>query len=201
MRVLRWFGRSGLIAPDDVGEMRAPRSRPAQQLLLPGCHGVQSPSKATAHDRAGPERLLRYCGRPLYVLLVERCRRLLPRRRGPLAAGPVLLSADSCNPCGDRKALPASSIECPLSAGHPGLLGRGSVTAERVFLPPLTRTAGGGFGRYAVSGHSSNDPEEVPQSGRCAAISRRRFHPVAIRELPLRQQAVPDPWMQRPALR
>ena len=32
-------------------------------------------------------------------------------------------------------------------------------------------------GRNAVTDRRSNDSEEVPESGRCAAISRRRFRP------------------------
>jgi hypothetical protein len=52
----------------------------------------------------------------------------------------------------------------------------------------------GGSTRIAVTDRQSDDPEEVPQSGRCAAISRRRFHPVALQKFTLGQQAVPDPW-------
>jgi hypothetical protein len=49
------------------------------------------------------------------------------------------------------------------------------------------------FGRNAVTKRRSDDPEEDPQSGRCAAISRSRFRPVDIQEFPLRRQVVPDP--------
>ena len=100
-RVLRWFARSGLIEPEDVREMLAWED---------SGFSLYAAVRVGAHDRAGLERLLRYCVRPLDVRLVEHCRRLLPLRR-PLLAGPVLLAADSSNPCGDRKALPASSIE------------------------------------------------------------------------------------------
>ena len=59
MRLLRWFARSGLIAPDDVREM-------------PGWENSGFSLDATvrvgAHDRAGPERLLRYCARPPFAL-------------------------------------------------------------------------------------------------------------------------------------
>ena len=64
IRVLRWFARSGLIERDDVCEMRAPRSptRPNSgfSLYAQVCAGAQ--------DRAGLERLLRYCARPPFAL-------------------------------------------------------------------------------------------------------------------------------------
>ena len=50
VRVLRWFARSGLIEPDDVREMRAPRSptRPNSGFSL------DAAVRVGAHDRAGP---------------------------------------------------------------------------------------------------------------------------------------------------
>ena len=41
---------------------------PPQQRLLAGCRGAQCVNKAAAHDRAGLERLLRYCARPPFAL-------------------------------------------------------------------------------------------------------------------------------------
>ena len=54
-------------------------------------------------------------------------------------------------PAGARQASPPSSDECPLSAGWPGSLRRRSLTAKRVFRPPLTRTAGGCSTREAAA--------------------------------------------------
>lgn len=63
----------------------------------------------------------------------------------------------------------------------------------RVEPPPDGPRPSARSGRIADTDHRSEDPEEVPRSGRCEAISRRRFHPVEIQEFPLRQQVVPDP--------
>jgi hypothetical protein len=59
VRVLRWFARSGLIEPDDVREMLAWENS-GFSLDATVCVG--------AHDRAGRERLLRYCARPPFAL-------------------------------------------------------------------------------------------------------------------------------------
>jgi hypothetical protein len=47
-----------------------------------------------------------------------------------------------------------------------------SVTARRVFLPPLTRTAGGGFGRIAVSLSSLGQRLSCPNSRRLGSRCR-----------------------------
>ena len=59
MRVLRWFARSGLIEPDDVREMLAWEN---------SGFSLDAAVRVGAHDRAGLERLLRYCARPPFAL-------------------------------------------------------------------------------------------------------------------------------------
>jgi hypothetical protein len=65
VRVLRWFARSGLIEPDDVREMLAWEH---------SGFSLDAAVRVGAHDRAGLERLLRYCARPPFAL--ERLERL-----------------------------------------------------------------------------------------------------------------------------
>jgi hypothetical protein len=65
VRVLRWFARSGLIEPDDVREMLAWEN---------SGFSLDAAVRVGAHDRAGLERLLRYCARPTFAL--ERLERL-----------------------------------------------------------------------------------------------------------------------------
>jgi hypothetical protein len=55
VRVLRWFARSGLIERDDVREMLAWEN---------SGFSLDAAVRVGAHDRAGLERLLRYCARP-----------------------------------------------------------------------------------------------------------------------------------------
>jgi hypothetical protein len=59
VRVLRWFARSGLIEPDDVREMLAWEN---------SGFSLDAAVRVGAHDRAGLERLLRYCARPTFAL-------------------------------------------------------------------------------------------------------------------------------------
>jgi hypothetical protein len=59
VRVLRWFARSGLIEPDDVPEMLAWDN---------SGFSLDAAVRVGAHDRAGLERLLRYCDRPPFAL-------------------------------------------------------------------------------------------------------------------------------------
>ena len=59
VRVLRWFARSGLIEPDDVREMLAWEN---------SGFSLDAAVRVGAHDRAGLERLLRYCARPPFAL-------------------------------------------------------------------------------------------------------------------------------------
>ena len=59
VRVLRWFGRSGLIEPDDVREMLAWEN---------SGFSLDAAVRVGAHDRAGLERLLRDCARPPFAL-------------------------------------------------------------------------------------------------------------------------------------
>jgi len=75
------------------------------------------------------------------------------------------------------------------------------VTAEDAEPPPERPRLSGRSGRYAVTDRRGDDPGEVPESGRCAAIYRRRFNSVTMQEYPLKQQAVPDPRTQRRAPR
>jgi hypothetical protein len=58
-RVLRWFARSGLIERDDVREMLAWES---------SGFSLDAAVRVGAQDRAGLERLLRYCARPPFAL-------------------------------------------------------------------------------------------------------------------------------------
>ena len=59
VRVLRWFARSGLIEADDVREMLAWENSGSS---------LDAAVRVGAHDRAGLERLLRYCARPPFAL-------------------------------------------------------------------------------------------------------------------------------------
>ena len=59
VRVLRWFARSGLIEPDDVREMLTWEN---------SGFSLDAAVRVGAHDRAGLERLLRYCARPTFAL-------------------------------------------------------------------------------------------------------------------------------------
>jgi hypothetical protein len=65
VRVLRWFARSGLIERDDVRDMLAWEN---------SGFSLDAAVRVGAHDRAGLERLLRYCARPAFAL--ERLERL-----------------------------------------------------------------------------------------------------------------------------
>jgi hypothetical protein len=78
VRVLRWFARSGLIEPGDAREMLTWEN---------SGFSLDAAVRVGAHDRAGLERLLRYCARPLYVQFVEHCCRLLRWTPCPLLAG------------------------------------------------------------------------------------------------------------------
>ncbi|MFE8033286.1 transposase [Thiohalocapsa marina] len=64
VRVLRRFARSGLIEPEDVREMLAWENS-GFSLDAAVCVG--------GHDRAGLERLLRYCARLLHGRSMGRC--------------------------------------------------------------------------------------------------------------------------------
>jgi hypothetical protein len=59
IRVLRWFARSGLIERDDVREMLAWEN---------SGFSLDAAVRVSAQDRAGLERLLRYCARPPFAL-------------------------------------------------------------------------------------------------------------------------------------
>jgi hypothetical protein len=59
VRVLRWFARSGLIEADDIREMLAWEN---------SGFSLDAAVRVPAHDRAGLERLLRYCARPTFAL-------------------------------------------------------------------------------------------------------------------------------------
>ena len=59
VRVLRWFARSGLIEPHDVRDMLAWENSGLS---------LDAAVRVAAHDRAGLERLLRYCARPPFAL-------------------------------------------------------------------------------------------------------------------------------------
>jgi hypothetical protein len=59
IRVLRWFARSGLIERDDVREMLAWEN---------SGFSLDAAVCVAANDRAGLERLLRYCARPPFAL-------------------------------------------------------------------------------------------------------------------------------------
>ena len=68
VRVLRWFARSGLIEPDDVREMRGPRSPPSPteaSRWMPQCASVPTIAPGPFLNRA---RLLRCCARPTFAL-------------------------------------------------------------------------------------------------------------------------------------
>ena len=59
VRVLHWFAHSGLIEPDGVREMLAWEN---------SGFSLEAAVRVAAHDRAGLERLLRYCARPPFAL-------------------------------------------------------------------------------------------------------------------------------------
>jgi len=59
IRVLRWFARRGLIELDDVRDMLAREN---------SGFSLDASVRVGAHDRAGLERLLRYCARPPFAL-------------------------------------------------------------------------------------------------------------------------------------
>jgi hypothetical protein len=65
VRVLRWFARSGLIEPEDIREMLAWEN---------SGFSLDAAVRVGAHDRAGLERLFRYCARPPFAL--ERLERI-----------------------------------------------------------------------------------------------------------------------------
>jgi len=68
-RVLRWFARSALLDADDVRAMLAWDS---------GGFSLDAAVRISGHDRAGLERLLRYCARPPFAL--ERLEQLEAQR-------------------------------------------------------------------------------------------------------------------------
>ena len=58
-RVLRWFSRHGLLDPDDARDRLA---------WANGGFSLDASVGIAGHDRAGLERLLRYCARPPFAL-------------------------------------------------------------------------------------------------------------------------------------
>jgi hypothetical protein len=69
-RVLRWFAARGYLDKDDVKEMAAWSSG--------GGFSLDAAVRIEGHDRAGLERLLRYCARPPFAL--ERLERIDAQR-------------------------------------------------------------------------------------------------------------------------
>ena len=59
-RVLRWFARAGLLDPTDVRDMAGWHHG--------GGFSLDASVRIDDHDRAGLERLLRYCARPPFAL-------------------------------------------------------------------------------------------------------------------------------------
>jgi hypothetical protein len=57
--VLRWFARSGLLDGDDARDMLGWNN---------GGFSLDASVRIAGHDRAGLERLLRYCARPPFAL-------------------------------------------------------------------------------------------------------------------------------------
>jgi len=91
--VLRVVVRRGLLPGDDARAMA--------QWPHGGGFSVEGSVRIEAADRAGRERLLRYCARP--PLALERLRELDPERlvydppkRGPGGSGPQLLPPPAC---------------------------------------------------------------------------------------------------------
>ena len=83
-RVLRWFARSGLLEPAETRDMRG---------WAHGGFSLDAAVRIAGPDRAGLERLLRYCARPPFAL--ERLEQILlalgePPRPPPIspARGP-----------------------------------------------------------------------------------------------------------------
>lgn len=68
-RVLRWFARSGLLEPADAHDMLGWEH---------GGFSLDAAVRVTDDDRAGLERLLRYCARPAFAL--ERLTQVDPER-------------------------------------------------------------------------------------------------------------------------
>jgi hypothetical protein len=58
-RVLRWFARSGLLDTDDPRDMLSWDN---------GGSPLDASVRIAGHDRAGLERVLRYCARPPFAL-------------------------------------------------------------------------------------------------------------------------------------
>ena len=85
VRVLRWFARSGLIESDDARQMLAWEN---------SGRSLDAAARVAAHDRAGLERMLRYCARLGHVRFAEHCCRWQPKgalslhsRQQPRSAG------------------------------------------------------------------------------------------------------------------
>jgi hypothetical protein len=118
VRVLRWFARSGLIERDDVREMLTWEN---------SGFSLDAAVRVGAHDRAGLERLLRYCARPPFAL--ERLRRSRPRaarppgtrhpsrcRTGISSNSPTRTSSSISALCGSRR-LSQGTVQPLSSAG------------------------------------------------------------------------------------
>jgi hypothetical protein len=83
VRVLRWFARSGLIEPGDAGEMRTWGN---------SGFSLDAAVRVGAHDRAGLERLLRYCARPAFALERRDAERVVYRLPKPQRDGTTSLT-------------------------------------------------------------------------------------------------------------
>jgi hypothetical protein len=121
-RLLRTFVRRGLLPGDDARVMA--------QWQHGGGFSVDASVRIEAADRAGRERLLRYCARPPFAL--DRLRELDPERlldegtkAGPGGTGPLLLT-------------PLELIERIVALVPPPRIHR-----HRYELPPKIRLPGG----------------------------------------------------------
>ena len=86
-RLLQSFVRRGLLDGDDARDMA--------QWAHGGGFSVDASVRIEAADRAGRERLLRYCARPSFAL--DRLRELDPERCSTRAPSPVRAAAAQCS--------------------------------------------------------------------------------------------------------
>ena len=156
-RLLRVFVRRGLLPGDDARAMA--------QWEHGGGFSVDGSVRIEAADRAGRERLLRYCARPPFAL--DRLRELDPERllydehqtrsgrerpAAPDAAGaarpprrPGAAAARPPPPLLRRAGTPLTAARC----GHRPRAGRGDLTARTADPPPAAEPAHRRAARYA----------------------------------------------------
>jgi hypothetical protein len=84
-RVLRWLARTGLLAAEDARDMRAWDN---------GGFSRDASVRIAGDDRAGLERLLRYCARPRFAR--ERIAQVKRSKSSSICPGPDAMGARRC---------------------------------------------------------------------------------------------------------